>query len=867
MSHNSFTVDLLLHRITNRIRQSLELSEILSSTVVEVRALLGTDRVKVYQFYEDESGEVVAESIGQQRLPTLLGHSFPAGDIPLEARDMFRQAARSIVDVRAQQIDISSLGGGKPGRSTVLSRPVDACHVDYLTAMGVQSSLVVPILDGKKLWGLLVSHHSQPRSVTDYELQVMQLIADQVSVAIAQSNLLHQAQQRASQEAIISRIAAQLYSVTDMQVQSTLEEMITALQGSGGRLYMHQDRRQDDAPQDTSQWVTVGDQPVVIDEWSGEAQTGWAMEQHPHWQIWLDMEEPIAEGVWAIADLYKAEMPSDLAVALLSAQVRGLLIVRLQHQHQVLGYLSIFRREIDIERVWAGRIDREDPRQRLPRQSFEAWCELKQGQIHSWLPADINLVKALGNLLAMAIYQGRLYQKVQVLNQHLQQDIQQRQQAELKISALNAELEQRVLDRTMELQQVNTELLQQVAEREQAFQELQQVEASLENLSRRNQLILNSAGEGIYGVNLQGKITFANPAAARILGYPIEELMGQSMYTLLRHSRVDGTPYLTFESPIDATLRAGTVQSKLEELFYRRDGSSFPVEYVSTPIQEQNYIIGAVVTFKDITDRRLVEQMKDEFVSVVSHELRTPLTSIRSTLGLLASGWLDNQPEKSRRMLEIASTNTNRLVRLLNDILDVERIKFGKVPMDKTICHAAELMLQSVDGMRATAEKAGITLSVLPLTVDLWVDCDRIIQTFTNLLSNAIKFSPAGSTVSLTGVIRTQPALNQAEVLFQVKDAGIGIPEDKLELIFDRFQQVDASISRNQGGTGLGLTICREIVNQHRGKIWVESQLGKGSTFCFTLPLVNPPLSEPSQSEPSQPEPEGDTHDSTHFNY
>jgi PAS domain S-box-containing protein len=865
MSHNPFTVDLLLHRITNRIRQSLELSEILRATVVEVRALLETDRVKIYQFYEDESGEVVAESIAQQRLPTLLGHSFPAGDIPLEARDMFRKAARSIVDVGAQQIDISSLGGGKPGRSTVLSRPVDACHVDYLTAMGVQSSLVVPILDGKNLWGLLVSHHSQPRSVTEYELQVMQLIADQVSVAIAQSNLLHQAQRRASQEAIISRIAAQLYSVTDMQVQSALEEITTVLQGNGGRIYMLQNDIPHDAPHNASQWVTVGNQPVVIDEWSGEAQTGWAMEQHPHWEIWLDMEEPIADGVWAIADLYKAEMPSDLAVTLLSAQVRGLLIVRLQHQHQVLGYLSIFRREIDIERVWAGRIDREDPRQRLPRQSFEAWRELKQGQIHPWLPADIDLVKALGNLLAMAIYQGMLYQKVQVLNQHLQQDIQQRQQAELKISALNTELEQRVLDRTIELQQVNTELLQQVAEREQAFQELQQVEASLENLSRRNQLILNSAGEGIYGVNLQGKITFANPAAARILGYSIKELMGQSMYTLLRHSRADGVPYLAFESPIDGTLRSGTVQSKLEELFYRRDGSSFPVEYVSTPIQEQDYIIGAVVTFKDITDRRLVEQMKDEFVSVVSHELRTPLTSIRSTLGLLASGWLDHQPEKSRRMLEIASTNTNRLVRLLNDILDVERIKFGKVPMDKTICNAAELMLQSVDGMRAAAEKAGVTLSVLPLTIDLWVDCDRIIQTFTNLLSNAIKFSPAGSTVALTGVLRTQTALNQPEVLFQVKDAGMGIPEDKLELIFDRFQQVDASISRSQGGTGLGLTICREIVNQHGGKIWVESQLGQGSTFCFTLPLVKPPLSDSLQ--PEEDTDDSTTHDSTHLNY
>jgi PAS domain S-box-containing protein len=841
MASDFLTVDLLLHRITHRIRQSLELSKILEATVVEVRSLLGTDRVKVYQFYEDESGEVVAESIAEQRLPILLGHSFPAGDIPPEAREMFRQGARSIVNVRLQQIDISSLRNGKSGRSRVLSRPIDACHVDYLTAMGVQSSLVVPILDGAKLWGLLVSHHSEPRSVTDDELQVMQLIADQVSVAIAQSNLLKQAQQRAQQEAIVSRIAAQLYSMTEMQVQPVLEEITKALQGAGGRLYICHD----DVLQWVPQWATVGEQPVIQNEWSEatRADEG-AIEQHSHWQTGLELEKPVVEDIWAIADLYKAEMPSDLALALIAAEVRGLLIVRLQHQHQHLGYLSIFRREIDIERVWAGRLDSEDPRQLLPRQSFESWYEIKKGQIHPWSSADIDLAKALGSLLSMAIYQGMLYQKVQMLNQDLQHDIRLRQQAEQRISALNAELEQRVSDRTLELQQVNAELLQQVAEREQALQELQEVEASLENLSRKNQLILNSAGEGIFGVNPQGKITFANPAAARILGYPIEELMGQSMYALLRHSRADGAPYEASESPIDATLREGTVQSKLEELFYRWDGSSFPVEYVSTPIQERDCIIGAVVTFKDITDRRLVEQMKDEFVSVVSHELRTPLTSIRSTLGLLASGWLDNQPEKSRRMLEIASSNTNRLVRLLNDILDVERIKFGKVPMDKTLCHGDELMLQSVDGMRAAAEKAGVRLSVVPLVVDLWVDCDRIIQTFTNLLSNAIKFSPAGSTVSLTGQLRTQPNSNQPEVLFQVQDAGIGIPEDKLELIFDRFQQVDASSSRSHGGTGLGLTICREIIHQHGGTIWVESQLGQGSTFCFTLPIHS-----------SQPEP------------
>jgi PAS domain S-box-containing protein len=836
MPSDALTLDLVLHRITHRIRQSLELSQILQATVIEVRALLGTDRVKIYQFDRDENGEVVAEAIAQQQLPTLLGHCFPAGDIPPEAREMFRQSVRSIVDVSAQQIAMSARGNDIAEEIWSLSRSVDPCHVEYLTAMGVQSSVVVPLLDSEHLWGLLVSHHSQPRQVSEEELQIMQLIADQVTVAITQSYLLHQAQQRANQEAIVNQITAQLYSVTHMQTQAALEEITRVLQGIGGRLYCY--------PQESgaAQWVTVGHQPTVLGE---QEATRVELEQHPLWEAWLETEESVAEGIWAIADLRQSAIPLEWAIALSASQVRGMLVIRLQHQQQFLGYLSIFRCEIDVERIWAGRVDRADPRQRLPRQSFETWRELRHGQSYPWSPTEIDLAQALQQVWSTSIYQSHLYQQVQILNRSLQQDIQRRQQVESKFLALNADLEQRVFDRTLELQQVNAELVQQVVEREQALQELQQVEASLENLSRRNQLILNAAGEGIYGVSLNGNITFANPAAARILGYSPEQLMGRSVNTIL-HDPGSGSSAV-HPSPIDATLQEGVIQSRQEELFYRRDGSSFPVEYVSTPIQEQGCIIGAVVTFKDITDRRLVEQMKDEFVSVVSHELRTPLTSIRSTLGLLASGWLDNQPEKSRRMLEIASTNTNRLVRLLNDILDMERIKFGKVPMDKTICQAADLMLQSVDGMRATAEKAGVTLSVLPLVADLWADCDRIIQTFTNLLSNAIKFSPAGSTVSLTGFIRPSAEAPLAEVVFQVKDAGIGIPEDKLELIFDRFQQVDASISRSQGGTGLGLTICREIVHQHGGKIWVESKLGQGSRFCFTLPIA--PSVPPEQGE------------------
>ena len=357
-----------------------------------------------------------------------------------------------------------------------------------------------------------------------------------------------------------------------------------------------------------------------------------------------------------------------------------------------------------------------------------------------------------------------------------------------------------------------------------------QFEEALEQLSHQNELILNSVGEGLCGLDLQGRITFVNPAAAKLLGYQFQELLGQSIEVILLHIRADITTIPVEESPIYASLKDGVVHQVIDEVFWRKDGSSFPVEYVSTPILEQGEIVGAVIAFKDITERQIVEQMKDEFISVVSHELRTPLTSIHGALGMLASGLLNAEPETSGRLLEIAVDSTKRLVRLINDILDIERIESGKITMAKQAVDAAELMTKAVDVMQAMAQKLGVTITVATVSAQLWVDPDRIIQTLTNLLSNALKFSLSGASIWL----KADFCGNQ--ILFQVKDQGRGIPVDKLETIFERFQQVDASDSRNHEGTGLGLAICRSIVQQHGGRIWAESTLGEGSTFYFTLP-------------------------------
>jgi signal transduction histidine kinase len=236
---------------------------------------------------------------------------------------------------------------------------------------------------------------------------------------------------------------------------------------------------------------------------------------------------------------------------------------------------------------------------------------------------------------------------------------------------------------------------------------------------------------------------------------------------------------------------------------------------------------------KDIVRRREAERAKEEFISIVGHELRTPLTSIRGSLGLLQAGVMGELPEDGTEMLAVAVTNTDRLVRLVNDVLDVERMDSGQIPLRRAPVAAAELVSESEQALAATAAQARVLVhSDIAATLTVCADSDRIVQTLVNLLGNAIKFSPRGGSVTLTARSRGSCAL------FCVSDEGRGIPPDQLEAIFERFSQIDISDAREKGGSGLGLAIARGIVEHHGGHLWAQSVLGEGSTFCFTLPLA-----------------------------
>ncbi|MBD2463462.1 PAS domain S-box protein [Oscillatoria sp. FACHB-1407] len=364
------------------------------------------------------------------------------------------------------------------------------------------------------------------------------------------------------------------------------------------------------------------------------------------------------------------------------------------------------------------------------------------------------------------------------------------------------------------------------------LQERERTAAVIQEAERRWRSLLDNVQLIVVGLDQSGNINYVNPFFLNLTGYTASDVLGKNWFeNFLPPSNQQNVQEVFSE------VLSHNAHPYYQNSILTRSGEERFIAWNNTMLQDADgSVIGTISIGEDITERQKIDQMKQEFISVVSHELRTPLTSIRGSLGLIAGGVYDKKPEKMKEMLAIAARQSDRLVRLVNDILNLRRLESGQSKFKFKPYLAEDLIRQSVDVMRSQAEENQITLSIVPTTAEVWADADAIVQTLTNLLSNAIKFSPPHSTVTLTATHSLTASSTPSLTLFSVQDQGRGIPSEYLETIFGQFQQVDASDSREKGGTGLGLAICRTIVKQHGGKIWVESKLEQGSTFYFTLP-------------------------------
>jgi len=352
---------------------------------------------------------------------------------------------------------------------------------------------------------------------------------------------------------------------------------------------------------------------------------------------------------------------------------------------------------------------------------------------------------------------------------------------------------------------------------------------ALASAQSRNTAIIDTVVDGIISIDQNGIVHNFNPSAENIFGYRADEVLGENINILMPE------PYsIEHDGYLDNFLTTGhkkIIGIGREVEGKRKDGTVFPLDLAVNEMQidGQRFFTGIV---RDITDRKRVETMKNEFISTVSHELRTPLTSIRGSLGLVSGGAVGDVPDKVKELLTIAGNNTERLLVLINDILDLQKIESGKMAFKFKIMDVIPLVEQSVENNKAYADQYGVNFEINQYGEDLKVfgDLDRLMQVVTNLLSNAAKFSPQGSTVQIS------VARHDGSIRVAVTDNGPGIPVEFRHRIFEKFSQSDASDTKVKGGTGLGLSISKLIIEKHGGRIDYLTKEDIGTTFYFELP-------------------------------
>ncbi|MDJ0705633.1 MAG: PAS domain-containing sensor histidine kinase [Leptolyngbyaceae cyanobacterium MO_188.B28] len=385
----------------------------------------------------------------------------------------------------------------------------------------------------------------------------------------------------------------------------------------------------------------------------------------------------------------------------------------------------------------------------------------------------------------------------------------------------------------------------------------------LEQLRRQHQLILNAVGEGVYGLDLNGNVTFVNPAAAAMINWPMEKLIGQSMHAVLHHSHPDGSPYPREACPIYAAFQDGSVRRITHEVFWRNDGTSFPVEYISTPMHDEDgQLIGAVVTFRDITERRWAEEvlqrtneelelkvqertaelqranrqlqelseMRSRFVSMVCHEFRNPLNNIALSVSSLQRYNDQLSLEQKNDYLQTVNTNVERMTMMIDDILVISKIEAKVLEVQPETLDVAAFCQDLLREPEYSRPHTPIQFSCRSRQLMADLDPRLLRPILSNLLSNAVRYTPDEKAIYL------KLAKRHNQLIFQVQDDGIGIPLEDKPHMFEPFHR-GRNVS-NIPGTGLGLSIVKQFVELQRGAIEVSSRVGIGSTFTVRLPTI-----------------------------
>lgn len=827
MAANEQQINHLLATIALRIRQSFKIGDILDAAVDEVRQFLRADRAIIYRFEPEYDGVVIAEALGRG-WTSMLGQKIQDTG--------FSEA--TLVQAYTQ--------GRFQVTEDIYKADLVECYFHFLRRFQIRANLVVPILQGEQLWGLLgVQQCAKPRRWQPLEIELSKQLAIYLAIALQQASLFEQLQaeltERRQAEAALRQVKQELEirvaerTAQLQQANKRLERELQrhkqterALQESEARFQ----RVSDSMP--VPLWVSGSDGLCTFfnQAWlkftgrtmEQELGIGWAEGVHPddakrcletyqaafnarqsfqmeyrlrrgdgeyRWVLDSGMPRFNLDGSFAgyigsvcdISDRKQAEAERAKLIAILEATPDIVFTATVEQQ---LHYLNRAGR----------RLFGLDEGEELANPVFGTHPNWADNLIHN---EGIPTAMRDGMWMGETAFIGRDGQEIPF--------------SQLLIAHKSAEGD------VNQLSGIARDISQQKRD-----------EATRIESERRWRSLLDNVRLAVVGLNCDGTVEYVNPYFLELTGYDRAEVLGKNWFENFLPQYQRQQARIAFQETLAQRNHRYTHNSILTKASEER-----LVAWNQTLLQNsQGEVIGTTSIGEDITERYAIARMKDEFISVVSHELRTPLTSVHGALNLLSSGLIAAESEQGQQVIAIAAENAERLARLVNDILELERLESGKISLLKQWVKASELMHRAIAQVQIVANRAGVRLEVSKQEIEFEADGDRIIQVLTNLLSNAVKFSPRGSTVWLSVAQRQSPHLNA--VLFKVQDQGRGIPADKIESIFERFHQVDASDSRQKGGTGLGLAICRSIVEQHGGQIWVESVLDEGSSFYFTLP-------------------------------